>query len=128
MHSALVSGSGPLGDFSALTSIFQDGCDAADEAPRPHKLAVIIPYRGRPAQLEQMLPVTRWCVSRSGLDHQIFLMEQSDQSRFNRGALLNIGVLLLEGSDYDFFAFHDVDVMCGSHVRAHSASGSLHVP
>ena len=67
--------------------------------------------------LEQMVPVTNWCINRSGLDHQIFLLEQSERHSFNRGALFNIGVLLLEASDYDFFAFHDVDIMCGSHVR-----------
>ncbi|KAK9867535.1 hypothetical protein WJX84_008363 [Apatococcus fuscideae] len=97
-----------------------------DEGPRPHKLAVIIPYRGRPAQLEQMLPVTNWCISRSGIDHQIFLVEQSDKNKFNRGALLNAGVLLLEGSEYDFFAFHDADVMCGSHPVSYTYPSGMY--
>lgn len=33
---------------------------------------------------------------------------------FNRGALLNAGAALLGGTDYDFYAFHDVDTICGS--------------
>ena len=32
---------------------------------------------------------------------------------FNRGALFNAGALLLEGTDYDHYAFHDVDTVCG---------------
>ena len=63
-----------------------------------------------------MIPVTNWCIGRSGLAHQIFLVEQEDGQKFNRGALLNVGVAMLADSDYDFFAFHDADVMCGSHV------------
>ena len=32
---------------------------------------------------------------------------------FNRGALFNTAALLLEGTDYDHYAFHDVDTVCG---------------
>ena len=32
---------------------------------------------------------------------------------FNRGALFNAAALLLEGTDYDHYAFHDVDTVCG---------------
>ena len=32
---------------------------------------------------------------------------------FNRGALFNAGALLLEGTAYDHYAFHDVDTVCG---------------
>ena len=32
---------------------------------------------------------------------------------FNRGALLNVGAALLEGTAYDYYAFHDVDTICG---------------
>lgn len=41
----------------------------------------------------------------------IFVMEQSAGLRFNRGMLLNSGVALLKGSDYDYFVFHDVDTV-----------------
>ena len=41
----------------------------------------------------------------------IFVIEQSAQYLFNRGALLNIGFQLLKGSDYDYFAFQDVDTV-----------------
>ena len=46
-----------------------------------------------------------------GRDFDVFVLEQSTRLRFNRGALLNAGVLLLEGSDYDYYVFHDVDTV-----------------
>ena len=41
----------------------------------------------------------------------IFIIEQSPLYLFNRGALLNAGFLLLSASDYDHFAFQDVDTI-----------------
>jgi len=46
-----------------------------------------------------------------GRSFTVFVIEQSAQYLFNRGALLNIGFQLLEGSDYDYFAFQDVDTI-----------------
>ena len=46
-----------------------------------------------------------------GRDFGIFVLEQSASLRFNRGMLLNSGVALLAGSDYDYFVFHDVDTV-----------------
>ena len=46
-----------------------------------------------------------------GRSFTIFIIEQSRQFLFNRGALLNVGFQLLQGSDYDHFAFHDVDTL-----------------
>ena len=41
----------------------------------------------------------------------IVILEQSPELLFNRGALLNAGFQLLQGSDYDHFAFQDVDTL-----------------
>ncbi len=46
-----------------------------------------------------------------GRSFTIFVIEQSAQYLFNRGALLNSGFQLLKGSDYDYFAFQDVDTI-----------------
>ena len=46
-----------------------------------------------------------------GRSFTIFIIEQSTQFLFNRGALLNAGFQLLQGSDYDHFAFQDVDTL-----------------
>lgn len=46
-----------------------------------------------------------------GQQHDVFVIEQSPLLHFNRGALLNAGVLLLQASEYDYFIFHDVDTI-----------------
>ena len=50
-------------------------------------------------------------VQAQGRDFGIFVLEQTSALRFNRGMLLNSGVALLAGSDYDYFVFHDVDTV-----------------
>ena len=45
-----------------------------------------------------------------GRDFSIFIIQQSNRFRFNKGMLLNVGVSLLRRSDYDYFVFHDVDL------------------
>ena len=55
--------------------------DAADARPaaRQHKLAVVVPYRDRPEQLDRMLAATADCVRQGtpGADFDIFVIEQS---------------------------------------------------
>lgn len=50
-------------------------------------------------------------LQRQQRDFTVFILEQTAELRFNRGALLNAGFLLLGGSDYDHFAFQDVDTI-----------------
>lgn len=82
-------------------------------AGRRHQLAVLIPYRDRPQQLDSMLRITARCLARAGADASMFVLEQAAGLHFNRGALLNAGFLLLAGSGYDCFVIHDVDTVCG---------------
>lgn len=84
-------------------------------AGRRHQLAVLIPYRDRPQQLDRMLRITARCLARVGADASMLVLEQAPGLHFNRGALLNAGFLLLAGSAYDCFVIHDVDTVCGPH-------------
>ena len=45
------------------------------------------------------------------MNFDIVVMEQSPHFRFNRGALLNAGVLLLSGLDHDYYVFNDADTV-----------------
>ncbi len=108
--------------------------DAADEGRRQgpgwqtprrrrrERLAVLVPYRDRPAHLARMLPVTAACLAASGADASILVLEQAPGLHFNRGALLNAGALLLAGSEYDCMVFHDVDTVCGPRDTVWSSS------
>lgn len=70
-----------------------------------HKLAVIIPYRGRQSQLEVAVPALHEFLTAQRRDFDIIVLEQTPRYLFNRGALLNAAILLLQGSAYDYFAF-----------------------
>lgn len=68
------------------------------------KLAVIVPYRDRANHLAKFLPYMQGYLPNA----DIFIIEQEEGKPFNRGKLLNIGMIL---SDADYFALHDVDML-----------------
>lgn len=76
-----------------------------------HRAAVLVPYRDRAKQLVSFLPQLISFLKAQGQQHDVFVIEQSPLLHFNRGALLNAGVLLLQASEYDYFIFHDVDTI-----------------
>ena len=45
-----------------------------------------------------------------GVDHRIFVINQTDDWRFNRGQLINVGFLLAKQS-CDYIVMHDVDLL-----------------
>ena len=45
------------------------------------------------------------------LEHEIFIIEQSDDKPFNRGKLLNVGYKHALDKGCDYFVFHDVDML-----------------
>lgn len=65
---------------------------------------IIIPYRDREYHLKRILPVLK----KKAKDWNIVVVEQGDDEPFNRGKLLNIGVL--EAKD-DYYILHDVDMI-----------------
>jgi predicted glycosyltransferase involved in capsule biosynthesis len=73
------------------------------------KLAVIVPYRNREEHLVQFMPYMENLLDSDSMDYQIFIIEQADDKPFNRAKLLNVG--FNEASEFDYFAFHDVDML-----------------
>jgi beta-1,4-galactosyltransferase 1 len=79
------------------------------------KLAVIIPYRDRAEHLKEFLRIfpskinvdkeSQFCIP-----YHIFAIEQANHKPFNRAKLLNVGFTLTQ-TDFDYFCFHDVDMM-----------------
>jgi len=73
------------------------------------KMAVIIPYRNRPANLKKLLTALKQHPIAN--PYHIYVVQQSNDGRsFNKGKLLNAGFLLLK-DQYDYFCFHDVDLL-----------------
>lgn len=71
------------------------------------KGCIIIPYRDREKHLNNFLENAPKKINVS-LD--IVVVEQSDTKLFNRAKLLNIGFCEKQ-NDYDYFIFHDVDMI-----------------
>ncbi len=67
-------------------------------------VAIIIPYRNRASHLEELKNHFK------DTKFDIYLIEQFDNQRFNRGILLNIGFdLAFKHKNYKYYIFHDVD-------------------
>jgi len=63
-------------------------------------MVIIIPYRDRAKHLAKFLAF---------MNYDILIVEQADNKPFNRGKLLNIGIL--ESPEADYYALHDVDML-----------------
>ena len=76
------------------------------------RLAVIVPYRDRHADLEEFLNILPSYLTRHKIDFEIFVIEQQPEYRFNRGMLLNVGfALAVKAYNPTYIALHDVDML-----------------
>ena len=73
-----------------------------------HKLGVIVPYRDRLSQLSKFKRLMPFYLSKNGIDHNIFIVEQDGAKQFNRGMLLNIGFKYALEHKWDYVVFHDI--------------------
>ena len=88
------------------------------ERKKSIKFAIIIPYRDdikhiREGQLKKFIEIIPDYFKniKNFYEYKIYLIEQNDKNnKFNRGVLLNVGFLLLK-DDYDYFIFHDIDLI-----------------
>lgn len=62
---------------------------------------IVVPYRDRAEHLQVFL--------KKQLNKHIIIVEQENGKPFNRGKLLNVG--FAESLNYDYFIFHDVDMI-----------------
>lgn len=76
------------------------------------KVAIIIPYRDRQANLHLFLLYMHQFLSRQNIYYGIYLVEPLQKLKFNRAMLINIGyVESLKDDDWNCFIFHDVDLL-----------------
>jgi hypothetical protein len=77
------------------------------------KYSIIVCYRNREEHLKQFVPAIRKHFA--NLEHEIIIVEQLNNFRFQRGALFNVGVQHNRNGEKDIIAtgdilvFHDVD-------------------
>jgi len=77
----------------------------------PTRLAIIVPYRNREEHLAQFVPHMDKFLSNKKIDYKIFVVEQGDDRPFNRGWLINIGYEISSQQGFDYFCFHDIDML-----------------
>ena len=75
------------------------------------KLAIIVPYRDREEHLAQFVPHMEKFLSDKKIDFKIFVVEQGNDRPFNRGWLINVGYTIAKEQGFDYFCFHDVDML-----------------
>ena len=75
------------------------------------KLAIIVPYRDREEHLAQFVPHMDKFLSDKKIDFKIFVVEQGNDRPFNRGWLINVGYTIAKEQGFDYFCFHDVDML-----------------
>jgi hypothetical protein len=74
------------------------------------KLGLIIPYRNREAHLKKFIPFITKFLKNKNIDFKIVVVNQDNQSNFNKSKLMNIGADYIF-NDIDYFCFHDVDLI-----------------
>jgi len=74
------------------------------------RLAIIIPFRDRHKHLERLLPCLEAKLQSEEINYKIIVAEQCDAKPFNKGLLFNAAVHE-EGSNFDYFCLHDVDLL-----------------
>jgi hypothetical protein len=122
---------------SADGAVVGAGKRLALEQQQP-RLAVVVPYRDdarhvRRTQLEKFAPhMNTFLAEHAKLDvFKLFIIEQGDSRKFNRGKLLNIGFTLGCKEGFDTFVFHDVDLLPQPRLAPYyarpPASGPVHI-
>mmetsp|Transcript_6292 Transcript_6292/g.11216 ORF Transcript_6292/g.11216 Transcript_6292/m.11216 type:complete len:358 (+) Transcript_6292:145-1218(+) len=76
-----------------------------------HLLGIVIPYRSRWSHLVELRAELGEFLRRNNIEYRFFIVNQSDAFRFNRGALMNVGVKAAFAYGCDYVALHDIDLV-----------------
>lgn len=91
--------------------------DVSPEKPSIPKIIFIVPYRNREPQLQTFKTHMKYILEDySPAEYSIYIIHQTDERIFNRGAIKNIGFLMVKNkypNDYKniTLVFNDVDTM-----------------
>ena len=77
---------------------------------KPSTIAIIIPHRNRINHLQQFISNIKSLEKLINNRLDIYIIDQNNADKFNRGLLLNLGYLIAKKHyNYDRYIFHDVD-------------------
>ncbi|EPB66945.1 N-acetyllactosaminide 3-alpha-galactosyltransferase [Ancylostoma ceylanicum] len=72
---------------------------------------VTVPFRDRNEELSEFAPYLARFLHEQMVDHYILVMNQTDEYRFNRASLINVGWLESDRLGCDYMVMHDVDLL-----------------
>ena len=92
-----------------------------DEPKKERKIAIIVPYRNNTSDNVRKKHLDTFYSHMinflKGYKFKIFVIEQSDDNKkFNRGALLNIGIKIAMENKYRILITHDVDLLPNDNI------------
>ena len=79
-----------------------------------HKLALVIPFKNRTNNLNQFLLNMHPLLQRQHITYTIFVVEQANNQRFNKGIIMNAAYLEIKRiykNRFDCIMLHDVDLL-----------------
>jgi xylosylprotein 4-beta-galactosyltransferase len=89
----------------------KDDVEKADIAGKQHRLAILVPFRDRFDELLAFVPyMTKFLLNQGIRSFRIYILNQSNKYRFNRGALANVGFMVAK-NECDYIAIHDIDLL-----------------
>eukprot|EP00039_Didymoeca_costata_P010552 m.142294 g.142294 ORF g.142294 m.142294 type:complete len:429 (+) comp14876_c0_seq1:80-1366(+) len=93
-----------------ITKEFEELSQLSSLEEGQHRLAVLVPFRNVQKELESFVPHMHKYFTSRGIDFSLVVINQTDEWRFNRGQLLNVGAIATRGT-HDYIAMHDVDLL-----------------
>ena len=76
--------------------------------PRPGRIAIVVPHRNRIESLKKLIARFE-TASLDGNAVDLYVLDQNNGDKFNKGLMLNIGFYLASKRGYDRYLFHDVE-------------------
>ena len=80
------------------------------------KLAICIPFRDngdgvRDKHLKEFIPYMTEFLNNRNIEHKFFIGHQADDNLFNRSLMKNVPFIVAKEQGYDYYAFHDIDML-----------------
>jgi len=89
----------------------QDAHRTVPEKAPPHELCVLVPFRNRLEELQVFAPHLHRFLDAQTIAHHLIVLNQSDELRFNRASLINVGWFEARRLGCDYMCMHDVDLL-----------------
>lgn len=101
------------------------GCWAPTECRPRQQVAIIIPFKNRDEHLRALLNRLHPMLHKQNTAYCIFVAEQEDDGRFNKGAVMNAGFNeVMRMNKFDCVIFHDVDMLPESDFNIYQCQDS----